>query len=175
MPRSRRHGRDAAARTTALQFLVVLRQQAALSSTETKKQVSAPKNEAAVFSSPLYPTRYFSTSSSVPPRRFAAKLAQSDLFCAAGNQGAARFGAATGKVSLNLLVKTVRKGYSSNLFFPAVADRAAPQRKTLSPLCADCGNEIDESTDLHPSLCSACEHKITLSATGWQSKKDQPS
>ena len=174
MPRSSKHGRDAAAGTTAPQFPVVLRQQVFNRSTETKKQVSAPMNEAAVFSSSLDSTRHVSTSSSLPSRRFAAKFAPSYLFRRRRETlGAALCGSATGKATRNSTVKTVRKGDQFKRFFPAVAHRAAPQRESLPGLCADCGHQIGESTEIHPSLCPVCENKIIQSATGWNLKKEQ--
>ena len=162
MPRSSKHGRDAAAGITAPQFPVVLRQQVFIRSTETKKQVSAPMNEASVFSSPLYPTRH---------RTKCLYL----LFCAAANQGAALCGSATGQATRTSTVKTFRKGHKFNQFFPAVAHRAAPQKESLPGLCADCGHQIGESTEIHPSLCPACENKIIQSALSSQPKKDHQS
>jgi hypothetical protein len=75
MPRYNEHVRDAADGITALPLPVFLRQQETPWSTETKKGVSVPSSSAALFSSPLPATNCQIRASSVPTRRFAAKLA----------------------------------------------------------------------------------------------------
>ncbi|MBV5328094.1 MAG: hypothetical protein JZU65_10720 [Chlorobium sp.] len=46
------------------------------------------------------------------------------------------------------------------------------KRENYLFLCADCGHQIGESTEIHPSLCPTCENKIIQTALSLQPKKD---
>ena len=141
-----------------------------IGTTETKKRVSDPLNEAAVFSSMVPPAKPSIKSGSVPTRRSAAKRAQSDLFRHRRETLGGRRGAGWPRGELPLPLPLSRPGQTTGNLNPCQRGRTAPppHPEGSRRLCADCCREIGPSAAIHPSLCPVCEAKVTWATINWK-------